>query len=166
MELTGDMAPKCLFKWTAKGNLRVRFGFSKIKGSRVYLQSIWMKPDNKELMTQNSGLLRCPAFVIAMCNSPVVFNLFLDTDASLNSACLNRVWCALWFFLRRPGLQVLPLNRHFPGCGCRIGLLRDGSGVLGWASCSLAGNQLLTFSWKCFSFVFSNVFPFKLKIFL
>lgn len=162
MEITGDMAPKCLFKWTAKGNLRVRFGFSKIKGSRVYLQSIWMKPDNKELMTQNSGLLRCPAFVIAMCNFPVVFNLFSDTDASLQSARLSREWWASWFFPRLPGLQELPRNRCFPGWGCRTGLLCSGSGALGWA-----GRQSAThFQLEVYCFVFTNVLRSKFRVFL
>lgn len=163
MELTGNMAPKCLLKWTAKGNLRLRFGFSKIKGSRVYLQSIWMKPDNKELMTQTSGLLQCPAFVIAMCNFPVVFNLFLDTDASLKSACLNRIYAV-----------VLPWAARTAGAASELAfpwmLLQNRTSTQwewwGGVEFLLTGKQSAThFQLEVYCFVFNNVFCFKFKIF-
>lgn len=156
MQLIGGAAPKIILKWTASGNLRVRFGFSKIQGSSVYLHCIWMKADNKELMTQNPGLLQCPALVIAPCIFPVVFNLFSDAGTSLKPAQLHgRVLT---------GVSVLLLD-HGPGWGCRMGLLHswmvywDGVPVCCQAiSCSLSDGA--------FCCVFNDMFCFQLKIFL
>lgn len=147
MQLVGDIAPKCLLKWTANGNLMVRFGFSKIKGSAVYLLCIWIKPDNKELMTQNPGLLQCPALVIALCNFPVVFNLFLDTDTSSKPARLNRVCVVV---LPGAARTAGAASGSCPQRGLQNRTLHNCSDMPEWGSCSLASSQLVTFSWKSF----------------
>lgn len=107
-------------------------------------------------MTQNPGLLQCPALVIALCIFPVVFNLFSDADTSLKPALLHGGVLT--------GVSVLLVDRG-PGWGCRTGLLHswmmqwDGVPVCWQAiSCSLSDGA--------FCCVFNDMCCFQFKILL